>query len=193
MIFLCIERPLLGAAASVDGCRRGETPLAALPQNEDGRTGPANPVRRSMGKLRLFAAFGLQKEKRTAIPVAMRKKETHGQSRSCARKNTSCFGFGNGKAQEQRIAYLTYPGTFASAGITVTFSRGISPHSAAGKTGTPSCYSIHKFNIAHRARKCKREFSQLLVAVFRHPGPDVVHKAGACRLLCGSFLLYRQT
>ena len=83
MIFLCIERPLLGAAASVDGCRRGETPLAALPQNEDGRTGPANPVRRSMGKLRLFAAFGLQKEKRTAIPVAMRKKETHGQSRPC--------------------------------------------------------------------------------------------------------------
>lgn len=117
----------------------------------------------------------MEKQRPTTAPGCKRK--AHGQSRSCARKNTSCFGFGNGKAQEQRIAYLTYPGTFASAGITVTFSRGISPHSAAGKTGTPSCYSIHKFNIAHRARKCKREFSQLLVAVFRHPGPDVVHKA----------------
>ena len=181
MIFLCIERPLLGAAAAVDGCRRGETPLAALPQNEDGRTGPANPVRRSMGKLRLFAAFGLQREKRTAIPVAMRKKETHGQSRSCARKNTSCFGFGNGKAQEQRIAYLTYPGTFASAGITVTFSRGISPHSAAGPqgTGTLSCYELveslygiprqlaRAFSAFHRKRQASDHMTGSLPVVMR--------------------------
>ena len=57
------------------------------------------------------------------------------------------------KAQEQRIAYLTYP---VRAGITVTFSRGFSPHSAAGfcvcfaftpppvsyETGTLSCYEL---------------------------------------------------
>ena len=71
--------------------------MAALPQNEDGRTGPANPVRRSMGKLRLFAAFGLQKEKRTAIPVAMRKKKRTAKA-DRASIHTFRFGFGNGES-----------------------------------------------------------------------------------------------
>ncbi len=91
-----------------------------------------------------MTAPGCKRKTHSQTQAVRPKKKAHGQSRSCARKNTSCFGFGNGKAQEQRIAYLTYPGTFAGAGITVTFSRGISPHSAAGSqgTGTLSCYEL---------------------------------------------------
>ena len=46
-------------------------------------------------------------------------------------------------AQEQRISYLTYP---VCAGITVTFSRGISPHSAAGRKAASalSCMNLTK-------------------------------------------------
>ena len=50
-----------------------------------------------MGKLRLFAAFGLQKEKRTAIPVAMRKKERTAKA-DRASIHTFRFGFGNGES-----------------------------------------------------------------------------------------------
>ena len=45
-------------------------------------------------------------------------------------------------AQEQRISYLTYPGALR-AGITVTFSRGISPPPPVSyETGTLSCYEL---------------------------------------------------
>ena len=53
---------------------------------------PRPPV---YGKLRLCAAFGCGKKKGAQPYPAVRKREAHGQSRSCA-DNTSCFGFGNG-------------------------------------------------------------------------------------------------
>ena len=50
------------------------------------------------------------------------------------------------KAQEQRIAYLTYP---VCAGITVTFSRGLSPHSAASPTKPARRPVIHLFYLLY--------------------------------------------
>ena len=55
---------------------------------------PRPPV---YGKLRLCAAFGCGKKKGAQPYPAVRKREAHGQSRSCA-DNTSCFGFGNGES-----------------------------------------------------------------------------------------------
>ncbi len=75
--------------------------------------------------------------KREAVPLHERSclsgkarfsaKKAHGQN---DRAQHSHLGFGNGKTnRHRRITYLTYP---VHAGITVTFSRGLSPHSAAG-------------------------------------------------------------
>ena len=75
---------------------------------------------------------------------------------------------GMAKTQEQRIAYLTYP---VRAGITVTFSRGISPHSAASLTKPAHCPVIHLYIpiVQHAAQNCNREFT--LRRIFRFPPP----------------------
>ena len=44
-----------------------------------------------------------------------------------------------GKARDAAPAYLTYP---AETGFTVTYSRGFSPHSAAGEVPGPRCPDI---------------------------------------------------
>ena len=85
-----------------------------------------------------------EKEKRTAKA---------GRAQITLRASAS----GMAKAQEQRIAYLTYP---VRAGITVTFSRGLSPHSAASPA-RPARRPVLQFSsiVRHVAANCKREFA----------------------------------
>ena len=85
-----------------------------------------------------------EKEKRTAKA---------GRAQITLRASAS----GMAKAQEQRIAYLTYP---VRAGITVTFSRGLSPHSAASPA-RPARRPVSQFSsiVRHVAANCKREFA----------------------------------
>ena len=103
------------------------------------RTGSANPVRLSMESCGSAprSAAGRKKAHSHTQPCAKEKRTAKaGRAQITLRASAS----GMAKAQEQRIAYLTYP---VRAGITVTFSRGLSPHSAASrKTGAPSCYSV---------------------------------------------------
>ncbi len=85
-----------------------------------------------------------EKEKRTAKA---------GRAQITLRASAS----GMAKAQEQRIAYLTYP---VRAGITVTFSRGLSPHSAASPA-RPARRPVIQFSfiVRHVAANCKSEFA----------------------------------
>ena len=107
--------------------------------NEVRRTGSANPVRLSMESCGSAprSAAGRKKAHSHTQPCAKEKRTAKaGRAQITLRASAS----GMAKAQEQRIAYLTYP---VRAGITVTFSRGLSPHSAASrKTSAPSCYSV---------------------------------------------------
>ncbi len=92
------------------------------------RTGSANPVRLSMESCGSAprSAAGRKKAHSHTQPCAKEKRTAKaGRAQITLRASAS----GMAKAQEQRIAYLTYP---VRAGITVTFSRGLSPHSATG-------------------------------------------------------------
>ena len=101
--------------------------------------GSANPAHLSMESCGSAprSAAGRKKAHSHTQPRAKEKRTAKaGRAQITLRASAS----GMAKAQEQRIAYLTYP---VRAGITVTFSRGLSPHSAASrKTGAPSCYSV---------------------------------------------------
>ena len=114
---------------------------------------PRPPV---YGKLRLCAAFGCGKKKGAQPYPAARKREAHGQSRSCA-DNTSCFGFGNGESPGAAhcVPDLSRPGGHHSdllAGTLTPFRR------QSRKTGAPSCYSVFSI-VRHVAANCKREFA----------------------------------
>ena len=90
--------------------------------------GAANPAHLSMESCGSAprSAAGRKKAHSHTQPRAKEKRTAKaGRAQITLRASAS----GMAKAQEQRIAYLTYP---VRAGITVTFSRGLSPHSAAG-------------------------------------------------------------
>ena len=90
--------------------------------------GSANPAHLSMESCGSAprSAAGRKKAHSHTQPRAKEKRTAKaGRAQITLRASAS----GMAKAQEQRIAYLTYP---VRAGITVTFSRGLSPHSAAG-------------------------------------------------------------
>lgn len=74
------------------------------------------------------------------------------------RAQHSHLGFGNGKTcRLRRITYLTYPAAYR-AGITVTFSRGFSPHSAARLSKdrrAVRCFHLSNGSIAHKNPNCK--------------------------------------
>lgn len=74
------------------------------------------------------------------------------------RAQHSHLGFGNGKTcRLRRITYLTYPAAYR-AGITVTFSRGFSPHSAARlpkDRRAVRCFHLSIGSIAHKNPNCK--------------------------------------
>ena len=123
------------------------------------RTGPANPARLSMESRGTAPRSASGRKKRAAKPA--RERKAHDPSRSCAR-TLHASASGMAKTQEQRIAYLTYP---VRAGITVTFSRGISPHSAASLTKPARCPVIHLYVpiVQHAAPNCNRDFSSFRV------------------------------
>ena len=74
------------------------------------------------------------------------------------RAQHSHLGFGNGKTcRLRRITYLTYPAAYR-AGITVTFSRGFSPHSAARLPKDRRAvryFHLSIGSIAHKNPNCK--------------------------------------
>ena len=124
--------------------------------NEVRRTGSANPVRLSMESCGSAprSAAGRKKAHSHTQPCAKEKRTAKaGRAQITLRASAS----GMAKAQEQRIAYLTYP---VRAGITVTFSRGLSPHSAASPA-RPARRPVIQFSLIlrHVAANCKREFA----------------------------------
>ena len=76
-----------------------------FPRDMDGREGPANPSRLSMEST-TYLSFGC-KINRTAILLAMRKKETHGPSRPCVDTHFSLRLREWRKPRGRRVAYLT--------------------------------------------------------------------------------------
>ena len=88
-------------------------------------------------------------------------------------------------ARERRIPYLTYP---VCAGITVTFSRGVSPHSVASqKAGTPSLMNLSEESIAYSHEKCKRKLQS--IALWPPQDQPDQHPAAKKRLTDGSISL----
>ena len=94
----------------------------------------------SLWKAAALRRVRLREEKGAQPYPAVRKREAHGQSRSCA-DNTSCFGFGNGESPGAAhcVPDLSRPGGHHSdllAGTLTPFRR------QSRKTGAPSCYSV---------------------------------------------------
>ena len=118
--------------------------------------GSANPAHLSMESCGSAprSAAGRKKAHSHTQPRAKEKRTAKaGRAQITLRASAS----GMAKAQEQRIAYLTYP---VRAGITVTFSRGLSPHSAASPA-RPARRPVIQFSsiVRHVAANCKREFA----------------------------------
>ena len=93
-----------------------------------------------------------KKEKRTAKPGhALLKKQNTRPKQVVRYKTLLASASGMATAQEQCISYLTYP---VQAGITVTFSRGFSPHSDAScqAAGALSCMNLQKYCTAYRGK-----------------------------------------
>ena len=122
--------------------RAGETADLSRSMENRGKTAPGSKKKRTAKPGR-----ALQKTKRTA--KAGRALPTLLASAS-----------GMAIAKEQRISYLTYPGAFSGAGITVTVSRGISPHSAAGFAGNRHAVllSTCRRKVYHTSRQNARDF-----------------------------------
>ena len=99
----------------------------------------------------------LREEKKAHSHTQPRAKEKRTAKAGRAQITLRASASGMAKAQEQRIAYLTYP---VRAGITVTFSRGLSPHSAASPA-RPARRPVIQFSsiVRHVAANCKSEFA----------------------------------
>ena len=110
-------------------------------------------------KLACCGAAGAGLSPFTPPPIALpRKRRKTKRTAKNDRAQHSHLGFGNGKTcRLRRITYLTYPAAYR-AGITVTFSRGFSPHSAARLPKDRRAvrhFHLSNGSIAHKSRNCK--------------------------------------